>query len=323
MKNKIHAIFLIIAFVFLTNRMAFAQAKIKFDTLEYTLKSVKIGEKVELKIPFTNVGNEPLVITRAQGTGIPIISRSINPISPNEIGFIEFQFPSNYAVTTKQYIYISTNSSEVPIVITVKVQIIDDKKQERVVRGVVSDKSGLIPFANVYVEGTNRGTQTDFDGKYSIKATSDEYLKFQCIGMKDTIIKASDTVINVILGEGVKLVEEYGPPYTPKTKTLDPTQVITLKDLKNGNNPRYNFKKNAKNNVFIIFVSELSSYDFSKEDLEFQQKYKLKYSMVGSYNHDYLTKYNNLTFKYLKRKYKKTWQHEIRKDAVGLELFLK
>lgn len=303
--------------------MSFAQAKIKFDTLEYTLKPVKIGEKVELKIPFTNVGNEPLIITRAQGTGIPIISRPINPISPNEIGFIEFQFPSNFAVTTKQYIYISTNSSEDPIVLTVKLQIMDNKNQERVVHGLVSDRSGVIPFANVFVVGTKRGTQTNFDGKYSIKVTSDEYLTFQCIGMKDTTVKASDTVINVVLSEGVKLVEEYGPPYTPKTKILDPTQVITQKDLENGNNPRYHFKKNAKNKVFIVFVSGLISYDFSKEDLEFQQKYNLKYSMVGTYNQDYLIKYNILMFKYLKRKYKKKWLNEIRKDAVGIERFLK
>ena len=34
---------------------------------------------------------------------------------------------------------------------------------------------------------------------------------------------------------------------------------------------------------------------------------------------DYLKKYNKLTFKHLKKRYKKSWLLEIRKDAVGLK----
>jgi hypothetical protein len=41
--------------------------------------------------------------------------------------------------------------------------------------------------------------------------------------------------------------------------------------------------------------------------------------LIGSYKNDYLKKYNKLTFKHLKKKYKKTWLTEIRKDAVGLK----
>ena len=42
--------------------------------------------------------------------------------------------------------------------------------QEKTITGIVSDKLGPLPGANVVVKGTTRGTQTDFDGKYSIKA---------------------------------------------------------------------------------------------------------------------------------------------------------
>jgi hypothetical protein len=48
--------------------------------------------------------------------------------------------------------------------------------QEKTVTGVVSDKTGPIPGANVVVKGTTRSTQTDFDGKYSIKAKAGEVL---------------------------------------------------------------------------------------------------------------------------------------------------
>ena len=71
--------------------------------------------------------------------------------------------------------------------------------------------------------------------------------------------------------------------------------------------------------MFIIFVSGLTSYDFNKEDIAFQQKYNVKYSLIGSYKIDFLTKYNKLTFEHLKKKYKKSWLAEIRKDAVGLK----
>jgi len=85
-------------------------------------------------------------------------------------------------------------------------------------------------------------------------------------------------------------------PIIQKLTRIEATIIVTKKDIKNADNPKYNFKKNAKNNVFVIYVSDLASYDFNKEDLEFQQKYNVKYSLIGSYKNEYLTKYNNLTF---------------------------
>ena len=36
---------------------------------------------------------------------------------------------------------------------------------------------------------------------------------------------------------------------------------------------------------------------------------------------EYVKTYNKLTFKYLKKKYNKVWQSEIKKDAIGLNEF--
>ena len=70
--------------------------------------------------------------------------------------------------------------------------------QDRVVTGVVSDNNGLpIPGVNVLVKGTALGTQTDFDGKFSIKATPTQTLVFNYIGMKSQEISASTSVIKV------------------------------------------------------------------------------------------------------------------------------
>lgn len=72
--------------------------------------------------------------------------------------------------------------------------------QDRTVSGVVTDGSGLpIPAANVQVKGTSIGTQTDFDGKYKIKAKADQTLVFSYVGMKSQEAKASSSVVNAKL----------------------------------------------------------------------------------------------------------------------------
>ncbi len=72
--------------------------------------------------------------------------------------------------------------------------------QERVVSGTVSDNAGLpIPGVNVLIKGSQTSTQTDFDGKFSIKASPSQVLVFSYIGMKNQTVTASSTTINVKL----------------------------------------------------------------------------------------------------------------------------
>ncbi|MNX20983.1 TonB-dependent Receptor Plug Domain protein [compost metagenome] len=72
--------------------------------------------------------------------------------------------------------------------------------QERAVSGIVSDNAGLpLPGVSVLVKGTKVGTQTDFDGKYSIKASPNQVLVFTYIGMKTQEIAASSTSVNAKL----------------------------------------------------------------------------------------------------------------------------
>lgn len=76
-------------------------------------------------------------------------------------------------------------------------------KSERSITGVVTDQSGLpVPMVNVSVKGTSKTTQTDFDGKYSIKAKKGDVLLFRFLGMKDKkILIREKNVINVMLEE--------------------------------------------------------------------------------------------------------------------------
>ena len=80
--------------------------------------------------------------------------------------------------------------------------------QERVVSGTVSDNTGLpIPGVNVLIKGSQTSTQTDFDGKFSIKATPSQTLVFSYIGMKTQEASAGSTKINVKLKDDSVVLE--------------------------------------------------------------------------------------------------------------------
>ncbi|CAN1539216.1 OMP_RagA_SusC, TonB-linked outer membrane protein, SusC/RagA family [Flavobacteriaceae bacterium] len=80
--------------------------------------------------------------------------------------------------------------------------------QEKTVTGVVSDASGPLPGANVVVQGSKTGTQTDVDGKYSIKAKAGDVLVFSFVGMTETTAKVgTSNSVNVKMQDGVKLEE--------------------------------------------------------------------------------------------------------------------
>ncbi|MDP3311840.1 SusC/RagA family TonB-linked outer membrane protein [Lutibacter sp.] len=81
--------------------------------------------------------------------------------------------------------------------------------QEKTVTGKVSDVNGSLPGVTVLIKGTKTGTQTDFDGNYSIKATSGAVLQFSFVGMKtvDKTVGAANT-INVTMQEDAQALDE-------------------------------------------------------------------------------------------------------------------
>ncbi|GAA0873534.1 SusC/RagA family TonB-linked outer membrane protein [Gangjinia marincola] len=82
--------------------------------------------------------------------------------------------------------------------------------QEKTVSGTVTDDSGLpLPGVNVVVKGTNKGTQTDFDGLYSINASQGETLIFSYQGFKAKEAKVgAGNTINIQMETDVAQLEE-------------------------------------------------------------------------------------------------------------------
>jgi hypothetical protein len=184
--------------------------------------------------------------------------------------------------------------------------------QERIVYGIVKDNLGTLSGANVQIEGKNRGTSTDFDGKYSIKANSNEFLIFSYLGKKKHIIIADKIEINVELeSDGIILKESYEPNLLQiKNKKVNYGDILKIKG-----SPKYNFTYNSLNSNYIIYIKENKKND--SLDIEFEKKFNITYCPREHFKNRYYKKHNKLTFKYLDKKYKKNWQVVIRKDAIG------
>lgn len=76
------------------------------------------------------------------------------------------------------------------------------------VTGYVYDDAGLpLPGANVILKGTSNGTQTDFDGRYSINASGARELQFSYVGFETKEVPVSSSAVNVSLDAGNSLQE--------------------------------------------------------------------------------------------------------------------
>jgi TonB-linked SusC/RagA family outer membrane protein len=82
--------------------------------------------------------------------------------------------------------------------------------QQKDISGTITDGSGQpLPGANVLVEGTTTGTQTDFDGNYTIQAQEGDVLVYSYIGFSSqSITVGNQTTINVMLTEDAALLDE-------------------------------------------------------------------------------------------------------------------
>ncbi len=82
--------------------------------------------------------------------------------------------------------------------------------QEKTISGVVTSKNdgAPLPGVGVIIKGTLKGVETDFDGKYQIKASVGDVLLFTYVGMKtQSIIVSNQETLNVALEDSNVLNE--------------------------------------------------------------------------------------------------------------------
>jgi TonB-linked SusC/RagA family outer membrane protein len=81
--------------------------------------------------------------------------------------------------------------------------------QQKTITGTISDSSGLLPGVSVVVKGTSKGSESDFNGKYTIQANSGDVLVFRYLGYKmveKTV--SSSKQINLTLEANASILNE-------------------------------------------------------------------------------------------------------------------
>lgn len=105
---------------------------------------------------------------------------------------------------------------------------------QNVISGVVTDSAtgDFVPGVAVLVKGTTRGTVTDFDGNYSIKANEGEILIFSYVGYKSAEVTiGNQTVINVSLLEDENVLDEVVVVGYGTQKKSDLTGAVSVVDM--------------------------------------------------------------------------------------------
>lgn len=110
--------------------------------------------------------------------------------------------------------------------------------QEKVVKGVVKDESGLpLPGVAVLIKGEkSKGTQTDFDGNYSISISEGKVLVFSYLGMKTVEKKVGrSSEMNVVMSvdaQELDAVVVTGITTTDKRLFTGASDRLSAKDVK-------------------------------------------------------------------------------------------
>jgi TonB-linked SusC/RagA family outer membrane protein len=101
--------------------------------------------------------------------------------------------------------------------------------QERTITGTVTDETGALPGVSIIIKGTTTGTETDFDGKYSIKTTTGDVLVFSFVGMTTQERTVGNTaIINVVMEADNILEEVVVVGYGSKSRKLTTSAISTV-----------------------------------------------------------------------------------------------
>lgn len=82
--------------------------------------------------------------------------------------------------------------------------------QEKTISGIVTDQSGIpLPGVNILIQNTTQGTQTDFDGNYTLQADVGQTVLFSYLGFKNTsIVVGTSSTINILMEEDAQALDE-------------------------------------------------------------------------------------------------------------------
>ncbi len=168
--------------------------KLKIDLKEATL--IDMIKEIEKQSEFVFIYNDEILpeLKKVRGD-IQFKNRSIQKVLDRVLDDNKLI----YSINERQIILNKNTLFSTPI-----------NSQQNIISGMVKDDAG-IPLAgvNIIKVGTSTGTQSDFDGNYSINAEKGDQLTFSYVGMETVTVTVEDNnTINVTMLEDTESLDE-------------------------------------------------------------------------------------------------------------------
>ncbi|WP_255409409.1 DUF4139 domain-containing protein [Aquimarina sp. I32.4] len=157
----------------------------------YDIKSKNIKSPLTITYKanlYQQTGTDWQNVAITLSTGDPNINNLKPDLNPKYLNFTHHRYKNNYRTQNQGYKY---------------------NPMIKRVTGVITDSQGQpLPGATIIEKGTSNGTQTDFDGKYSIVIQKGKELSFSYIGFTNTTAPIHSSMINIQLEEDETQLDE-------------------------------------------------------------------------------------------------------------------
>lgn len=104
--------------------------------------------------------------------------------------------------------------------------------QEKTISGTVTDDQGMpLPGANIIVQQTSSGTQSDFDGNFTVTANVGQTLVFSYVGFQNQSIPVGMNTSNVsvqMVADAATLAEVVITGYSRRNQTVSTSAVVSI-----------------------------------------------------------------------------------------------
>ncbi|MBJ2173669.1 TonB-dependent receptor [Aureibaculum sp. A20] len=197
--KRIFLLFISIGLTSVYANTVVSYAKIDIDVKNITIK--QLFEEIQSTSDYVFFYNDNIIKTNSK------ISLRLENVEVSAI--LDKAFTNtdlSYSIIEKQIIVKNNNQQTVQ-----DSEIFDEViAQEVEITGTIKDVSGeLLVGVSVIIEGTSRGTESDFDGKYRITVPDGSVLIFSYLGMLNQKVVVGDkTEINVVMKEDAAALDE-------------------------------------------------------------------------------------------------------------------
>lgn len=147
-------------------------------------------------------------------------------------------------------------------------------------QGTVTDKEGMpIPGAVIAFDGTKKGVQTDFDGKFTLNINEGDKIALSYIGMEPQSVivgRATNNTTFIMHDSSTALADVVVEGYTSSAKTMSNTTVPAApsKAIENNTTVKGLFEDSKLTSNSLIAEKKIEKNEIAKETIPFTSKTK-------------------------------------------------